>query len=93
MRFLYTFLPELCCASIPKHETDDKCYDQLGCNNDCYNEFVVTTVTMMLVITAIITNLVITAVTTKLVGCYNQVDRNIYHLFHVCKYWHNKVQQ
>ena len=25
--------------------------------------------------------------TTRLVGCYNQVGRNIYQLFHVCKYW------
>ena len=29
--FVY-ILAELCCASICKHKTDDKCYNQLGCN-------------------------------------------------------------
>ena len=64
MRYSYTSLTELCCASICKHETDDKCYNQLitsnqiGCNNVSYNKFVVTAVTTKLVLTAVTTNLV-----------------------------------
>ena len=38
MRYVYTFLAELCCANIYKHETEDKCYGQLGCNKDCYDK-------------------------------------------------------
>ena len=74
MRYLYTYLAELSFASICKHETDDECYCQLGCNIQptwltmtVMTKFVITAVTTKLVVTAVMTKLVVTAVTTKLV--------------------------
>ena len=37
MRYVYTFLAELCCASIYKHETDNEYYNKLGCNITTYS--------------------------------------------------------
>ena len=46
--------------------------------------FVVSPVTTRIVVVAVTIYFDVTViVTTKLVGCYIQVDHNIYHLFHV----------
>ena len=73
MGYLYAFLAELCCASIFKHKTDDKCYGQLGCNitidldvtMNASTKFVVTAITTKLVVTGVTMKLVLTAVTTS----------------------------
>ena len=41
LQYMYTYHAELFFASISKHKTDGKCYDQLGCNNKtnyCYEK-------------------------------------------------------
>ena len=78
MRYSYTSLTELCCASICKHETDE-CYDQIGRKittnlvktMTVTTKFVVTAVTMKLVVRAVMSRLGLTGVTTKLVVTAN----------------------